>query len=124
MAFGVVLFAQAVLGVEKRRNSLRDIVFAFQMTENVTRYVFEFIGEDVRHVAEFLQGSQVVVFSDYMPVTFSECRSIRIRVKCINGSTLAVSRLCDHETELPTSYYADSFSHLLRFLDSSIRFQP
>ena len=119
VALGVVLLAKAVLGVEQRRNSLRDRVFTFKMAKNISWNIFEFVSEDIRHVAELFERLEVIVFSHDVAVAFRESRGILSGVESINESTLAVSLLRDHKTELPTSDYANSFSHLLRLFGDS-----
>ena len=84
MALRIVLFAKPVLGVEKRRNALRDIVFSLQVAKNVARHVFELVGKNVSHVAQLFQSAEIVISCDNVAVTFGKCRCVRGRVERIN----------------------------------------
>ena len=84
MALCIVLLAKPVLGVEKRRNALRDIVFPLQVAKNVARHVFELVGKHISHVAQLFQGTEVVIRCDNVAVTFGKCRCVRGRVERIN----------------------------------------
>ena len=84
MTLRIVLLAKPVLGVEKRRNALWDIVFPLQVAKNVARHVFELVGKNVSHVAQLFQSAEIVVRCDNVAVTFGKCRCVRGRVERIN----------------------------------------